>query len=274
MKLLSHHQMKVGGIIAVFGVALTALLIFGALAMVPPRYEASASVLLLPGENSVPESENPFLFLGGVAQARDVLVKIADSETIRADLRGDYPGVDYEVQPDLTTGAPLILLTTSGSDSDAVLALRDAVLEVLPRELEGFQNAAGSPSGSRISSMLLISDERPQRVIKSQIRAGVVAGVAGVGMMFAALAAAEALTRRRDADRRRAAPDAAGPKPRPNPKDVDDEHGLQVVDPAGRDVGPSIAETSGRAHESLRQVAERATFSRKRVVSDASPTRP
>lgn len=193
----NHTQVKIGGLIALLGVALTGLLVYGALALVPPRYVASASVLLLPGEKVIPTDANPFLFLGGVTQARDVLVTIASSETVNADLRSDDSDASYAVTGDAASGTPMILVTASGGEPSAVLGLRDDVVAILKKELTSIQDKADTPSGSRIRSMVLVSDESPQRDTKSQLRAIVMAVFAGIGMTFAALAAVRPILARR-----------------------------------------------------------------------------
>ena len=50
---------------------LTASLCLLAYSAVPPTYERAASVLLLPGTQTIPTGGNPYLYLAGLGQARN-----------------------------------------------------------------------------------------------------------------------------------------------------------------------------------------------------------
>ena len=45
--------------------------------LIGAEYQRSASQVLVPGDNAVPEGGNPFIYLGGLEQAADVLVRAA-----------------------------------------------------------------------------------------------------------------------------------------------------------------------------------------------------
>ena len=85
-------------------------------------------MLLLPGEQSIPEGGNPYIFLGGLSQAADVLVRAAGADAVVNEVTADYSGVEVEVKRDGSTAGPVILIkVTASTDGDAEAALGDLV---------------------------------------------------------------------------------------------------------------------------------------------------
>ena len=60
--------------IVVLGVILTVAGVYGAYTVTPVTYSATSTVVLLPPEKSVKDGDNPYLYLGGLGQALNVLV--------------------------------------------------------------------------------------------------------------------------------------------------------------------------------------------------------
>ena len=112
--------------IVVPGLIVAAALTAGTWYVTPPGYERTAVQLLLPGADSIPEGGNPYLFLGGLSPAADVLVRALKSENVLNEVVEEHPGVKIEISRDFMTAGPVILIVvTSASDASAeqVLAL-------------------------------------------------------------------------------------------------------------------------------------------------------
>ena len=75
------------------GLIVAAAVAVGAWSVIPPGYERSATQLLIPGADSLPEGANPYLFLGGLSPAADVLVRAIGAENVLNDVVEDHPGV-------------------------------------------------------------------------------------------------------------------------------------------------------------------------------------
>jgi len=241
-------------VVLLLGLAVTGILLWVAAAKLPPKYEASASLMLLPGNGNIPVGANPFLYLGGLSQARDVLVKAANSDQTREELLRSRPSLDYMVQVDPTASAPIMLITSIGSDPEAVLELRDDLLKELPRALKRFQDDAKTPSRSRIDSMVLGVEADAYHDVKSEVRTLLAVAALGLGLTVAALAGSDVMSRRTPkpadvATSRNAPPPsrtrleatgADGPSEPPRAGDP----GVELVGPhASADAGGGLGET-------------------------------
>lgn len=188
-------------LIVLLGIALTGILATAVTHLVPARYVSSATVLVYPSGKSIPKGGNPFLFLGGVAYARDVLLKVVNADSTRADLLSARSNADYEATLDVTSSAPMIMVTATAGTPAASLSLLNAVIDQLPAELQESQDEADTPPESRLETVVLVRDTDTRTVTKSQTRALLAAIALGVGGTFTALAGAEAWNRRRAARR-------------------------------------------------------------------------
>ena len=178
---------------------------------VGPTYQATGAVLLLPPETTLEQADakksntNPFLALGSLSLVRDVAVRSMTSQatmttlclprpdpayaSMRAKLCIDDPVVKFDVGPDITNSAPIILVTVDAdtvSNSQVALA---AMMDQVPAALTQLQAPMRLKPDAVINSAPLVTDTRPEVVRKSQIRAGIVAGagVLAVGLMLIAL---------------------------------------------------------------------------------------
>ena len=104
-----------------------AVLTVGATFLVAQRvgetYEATGTVLVFPPSQAEDPTgamtqENPYLALGGVNQARDVVVRALTSKKIADEFGETYPsGTTFEIAPDFTNSAPIILFTVEARDT-------------------------------------------------------------------------------------------------------------------------------------------------------------
>lgn len=161
------------------------LLAAGAVAVlwqsVPPRFERSSTQVLLPGRASLPEGgQNPYLYIGGLTLAADVVVRAVGSENVSNEIERDYPTVEVEVRRDPTTTGPVILITVSAlSDAEAasVLTLLTQRAETVLADLQVREKI---PSAERMSMVTLTLDDHSTLRDRTRL---MVSGAAGVGIL-------------------------------------------------------------------------------------------
>jgi capsular polysaccharide biosynthesis protein len=190
--------------IVVPGVLLAAALAVSVWVMIPPGHERSSTQLLIPGAQSMPEGANPYLFLGGLSPAADVIVRAVGSENATNAIIEDYPGAEIEITRDTTTSGPVILITvTAASDTAAeeVLALLVERTATVLDELQATEEIAES---NRVTLLPITVDS--QSVLDQRVRfiAVAAAGLAGVALTLFIAALVDGLSmqrkRRRDLD--------------------------------------------------------------------------
>lgn len=146
--------------ILVPGFILAVSLAAGAWLMIPPKYERTATQVLLPGTSSLPDNANPYYYLGGLSQAADVLVRAVGSDNIRNDIQRDHPGVAVEVTRDPTTSGPVVYIAvTAGSDAEAATVL-NLLVERTVTELDALQDVNDAAKSDRITVVPVSVDER------------------------------------------------------------------------------------------------------------------
>lgn len=197
------------------GALLAAALCALAYVLVPPTYESGGDVVLLPPQTTVGEGGNPYLFLGDLDQAVDILTRSLMSGETVADVEDEVPGAEFVVAPDWTTSGPILVITGRASTPLDAEAARDAVLDRLPGTLLALQDTLEVPSDAQIESMVLTQDLEPEVVATARMRAVTAAGA--LGLVGAALAIglldASLLARARRAARRQARSQTATASP-------------------------------------------------------------
>ncbi len=147
---------------------------------VPPTYEATASVVLLPPSSAVPVGDNPFLYLGGLAQALDVLTRAIDADSTRETVLHGDSALDYTASPDSSSAGPILAVGATGPTEQATLDVLSSVLATIPVTLNQLQEDLSVQTESRISSTIITVDQKATTVGKARIRAVVaVVGAAG-----------------------------------------------------------------------------------------------
>ncbi len=184
------------------------VLTLGAMYVVSQRvgktYEATGTVLVYPpSQSSMPDGsssqENPYLSLGGVNQARDVVVRALTSKKVSDEFGETYPmGTSFEIVPDYTNSAPIILFTVEASNPQVATDALDSLVSLVPVELSNLQSGLDLPEAERVASRVLTQDETPQATNKAMIRSVILAGagVGGAGLMLIALVDSLLLGRR------------------------------------------------------------------------------
>ncbi len=169
----------------VLGVVLTACGAFFLTTVVPPTYQGTARIVLLPPTSLVTADGNPFLFLGGLEQALGVLSVRLSSGAVGDEILQGHPGTAYVVEKDPISPGPILLITTEGESPKSTLKVLDGVLQVVPENLESLQDQLTIPPASRITAMTVVRENEPKIVLKNQLRA-VLGGVA-VGLSLTVL---------------------------------------------------------------------------------------
>jgi len=158
-----------------------------------PTYEATGSALVLPPLTTVERDAevqavgNPLLSLGGVSQARDLVIQQLVSQSAQDEIAIAYPGAEYQVTQDFTNSAPVILVTMEAPSAEAASAALQAVIARVPVALATLQSGFQLPADASITSTPLIVDTQPQVLHKDQIRTGIVVAIAVLGIGLVAL---------------------------------------------------------------------------------------
>jgi hypothetical protein len=208
--------------IAVAGLLVTAVLCGFAYQAIKPTYERLATVTLLPGTATIPVGGNPYLYLGGLTQASDVLVTALGASSVQSPIIHDFPGSTINVARDQSTSGPMLLLTVDArSDANAAGAL-DEILAEVPATLATLQERAHVPGGARMDSLTLTSASTSTVSQKTRYELVAIAGVLGlaVTLLFVALIDSLLLTRADRVAVRRSS-QAAGKAPGDTTEDSD-----------------------------------------------------
>lgn len=232
---------------------------YGLTRVVPPSYSAEAEVLLLPPDTTVGRDGNPYLSLGGLTPAGDVLAKALSDPTTATRLRPLGATADYVVELDSDTPAPLVMVTVEGKTSAATMTTLDVVLDAIPGTLLDVQRAAKVPANAYISSTPITRTQEPTTSIKPMLRAVIVAGGGVLVLCLLLTAAIDALLRRpRSRHSRASHVDTSAPGADPAVADDDLDSPIEPVaeastatprPPSIRDRGARPEDQDQTAHE-------------------------
>ena len=167
----------------------------------PPTYTSSAEVLLLPPGTSVPVGGNPYLFLGGLDVAGDIVAKAMSADNTAAQLKAEGFTGEYAVVLDKTAAAPMILVTTEAPTPAASEANMALILKEIPGVLTTVQTAASAPSNALISSAVLTRTDKPVKSLKPVVRGVGLAAVAGLALTLFFTAVVDSLAQKRSSGR-------------------------------------------------------------------------
>lgn len=168
-------------VLTVVGLLMSAAAAFAAGRLVGPSYTAGAIVVLLPPAHDQ-QIDNPYLYLGGIQQARDVVQRSLVSEGVRADIARAEPAASYDVEADPLSEGPLLVVSTEASTADAALGSMRAVLAKVPPTVRSLQQRMAVQRGADITPLTVTQDRVATVVTKGQVRAGL-----GVAVLVAVL---------------------------------------------------------------------------------------
>lgn len=201
------------------GIVLAAAAAGGAMYLIPPGYERSANQLLIPGADSVPEGANPYLFLGGLSPAADVLVRAIGSENVLNEVTEEHPGVDIEISRDTSTAGPIIVIVVTASNDTAAEEVLELLVDRTGDVLDDLQDAESIAPDNRVTVQPITVDERSTLQQRSRI---IAAAAAGMGVLVLTLLLAglvDGLSMRRRQRKAAAAGQQATEAPIPDGRD-------------------------------------------------------
>ncbi len=186
--------------------------------LIGPTYESSASMALVPGPATIVENGNPLLYLGGLTQARDVLVKSVEADEVMRSFSDVHPGTTIDVLPDGSSSGPLITVSVSAASEQAATVAMADMMTTVSTELRHLQDEVAVPETSRMSALMLARDFEPTVVRKTQMRAVGTALAVGVGLTLFVTATIDGLllarsARRREREREQGGIDRTGTAP-------------------------------------------------------------
>lgn len=174
--------------VVVAGVILAGIAGYSAWTHITPQYERSASQLLLPGTGSLPsEKANPYLYLGGLLQSADVVVRVAGSNDVVSELLEENPGTQVTVVRDPTSSGPVILTTVSATSDAVAKAVLDKVVAQTAIELDKLQTSENIDAKDRISVSTLTVDQKPTLQQRKRLVAtgGATGGILALSLLLA-----------------------------------------------------------------------------------------
>lgn len=187
----------------IVAVLATGLVCFGVSRLIGPTYEAEGAVVLVPPPDPVDPHANPFISLGSLKQAGDIMIRSLSSDATHRKVLTAAPEGDYTVAPDYSTSAPVLVIKAAAPTPAQASKMLKVALARVPTNLASLQNGLSIDSKNQIASEVIDLNERPSLVIKAQLRAVVGAGVAVLGVLCLLIGAVDAAMRRRRAVRAR-----------------------------------------------------------------------
>ncbi|BCW36371.1 hypothetical protein StoSoilA2_24270 [Arthrobacter sp. StoSoilA2] len=164
------------------GIILSGVFCFAIQFSTPEKYKAQASIVLLPSTSSVGDSGNPYLKLGGMGEALDILTRKLSSEEVRARIGTHFGTSSYTAEPDRGTSGAILLITAVSSSPEETLRILETVVDQTPLALGEMQDALVVPATSRISTMKLLVDRQATPEVKARTQLLLVSGAGGIGL--------------------------------------------------------------------------------------------
>ncbi|HEY9293777.1 MAG TPA: hypothetical protein VIP98_21065, partial [Microlunatus sp.] len=164
-------------------------------------------------------SPNPYLFISGLTQAADVVVRTVGSNNVNNDITTSYPGVEVVVTRDPTTSGPVILTTvTAASDKDAATVLQ-LMVDRTSTTVEQLQTQEQIRPKDHITVIPLSIDEKSQLKQRKRLLA---TGAVGGGILVLTLLLASVVDGLRGSRASSNGPGAGGPGSRGKKRDAKD----------------------------------------------------
>lgn len=203
------------------GLVLTGLLCWAGSQLVPPSYDARGSMVLMPPSANVGEDGNPYLQLGGMSEALDVLVRQSNAPAIRDRVLEEYSSASYTIEPDRSTSGSIVVVQATAETETESLALLERSMETLPATLTRMQDELAVTPHQRIDIMPVVVDAEAALNSKQTLQALAVAVVAGLSGTFLLTGLADGLLLSRRARLQSAAVDSGAGEASPEPVSKD-----------------------------------------------------
>lgn len=180
------------------GLVLTLAMGWGVFQVVPPTYEATGTAVLMPSRATVGEEGNPFLYLGGMTNAVDVLIRRTNDPETREQLEEQFPDAELTISRDLTTDSPITVISVQAPDPESAIALRDIGLKLAEQNLDTMQNDLNLAADLRISLRTVVVEEEAEENTRNPLRLALVVMAGGLVATFMLTGMIDgALTRRK-----------------------------------------------------------------------------
>lgn len=164
--------------LTLLGALITAGLVYGAHDAFPIQYEAKATILLVPPSNTV--GSNPYLNLGALQGLNDVLGQALMTGTAYETLKAQGLQGKYTVTNDITSNAPIVVVTSIAVNPAIAIADTREVVALLPKTLLALQQDVGVPKNALVTSAVLSPPIKTSPVRKTQTRGMIAGGAIGV----------------------------------------------------------------------------------------------
>ena len=187
----------------IIGLVMTLVLCFQVQQNTPEKFKAQASLVIMPSAHSVGVDGNPYLNLGGMGEALDILTRRLSAEDIRGKIADEFANASYTAETDRGTSGAILLITATSPNPDESLGTMRAVMDQAPLVLENMQGALNVPQESRISTMTLLVDSRATPESKARTQILLVAAAGGVGLTLVLTVLLDSLLKSRKARRHR-----------------------------------------------------------------------
>lgn len=164
------------------GVLIAVSLAFTAWTLIPPGYERSSTQLLIPGAASMPEGANPYLFLGGLAPAADVLVRAVGAENVVNEVTAGHEGVQIEVTRDTSTAGPVIVIVVTAASDAAAEEVLGRLVERTDTVLTDLQETENIAVKNQVSVLPITIDSQSYLQQRSRFIVSGAVGLAGLAL--------------------------------------------------------------------------------------------
>ncbi|MGJ7442292.1 hypothetical protein [Aquipuribacter sp. MA13-6] len=170
-------------------VLVTAGCVFGVSLLVLPRYEASASLLLL-GPNSYVDQQgddirvNPYARFGGAGEGvtgTTLIAVLMSPQVMREAVADGFPG-EYELAFNPSGGGAIIDITVTADSPEESLRGVEMMVATAQETLMTQQTEAGAPEESLVNASLLTQSEEAESLDGAKIRAMGVTAVFGLAL--------------------------------------------------------------------------------------------
>lgn len=182
----------------VIGLVGTAVLAGAAYTLVPAQQDVRASLMVMPPAKAAIEAGNPYLALGGLQPAADMLAAAMNSGTVHESLAPSNGTATFEVARDTSTSGPMLLVEVTDTDPQRAMALLDSVTKAMPGVLTNLQSqVAVRPASNLLTLTEVTRDVKPEPSIKKQLRAMLAVSAAGLALTVFGTNALDGLLLRR-----------------------------------------------------------------------------
>lgn len=174
-------------LIVLMGVLVTTGLCVGLVDKLPITYSAQTSLILLPPPSVVGDGGNPYLNLGGLGPAVDVLTRKLNTTEFSDPIQLRQPDSEYEALADGSTSGPILIITSTAPTEEGAIATMMDAIDAAPRALESLQASLSVPAPAQLTLASLSVDAIPTPDLKLRVQAlGALIAVGIVGTLLLA----------------------------------------------------------------------------------------